>query len=185
MKALQTIIELERATNSLAMRIAMVDESKLHPSDPAKNKYVLYLIPWGARKEKMIHRLFSESARAAGRKTGELRLFYAGDTPTDLRAGLYAGGGAEFKFLVPAGSPLAPYLINQEKKYGNEDLSFLWAKPQKGRTRHRLVSTKRKGEYRFVHRVPGLKSNAVIIADERYPGTTPPGSVAEFLEEFL
>ncbi|HEV8666796.1 MAG TPA: hypothetical protein VN665_03035, partial [Candidatus Paceibacterota bacterium] len=92
MKKMAEIIERLRSEgNPLAIRINIVDESKPHPTDPGKSKYTLYLIPWNATKEKMVHRVFSQSVMAAGYEVKNTRLFYAGDTFTDLRAGLYAG----------------------------------------------------------------------------------------------
>lgn len=184
MKEIKATIDSARvAGNPLAVRIAMVDESRVHRTDPEQNRYTLYLIPWGARKEKMIHRLFSQSAKAAGMETRNLRLLYAGDTMTDLRSGLWAGGDAELTFLLASGSRLAPYLLEKADTYGNEDLSFLWARGK--RTDHRLVATSEKGVYQFVHKIRGKRRNTVVIGDERYSGTTAPGSVTEFLKEFL
>lgn len=187
MQELQQVIELERmASNPAAVSIATVDESRPNDADPEQSRYTLYLVPWNARKEKMIHRVFSQSAKVAGRKTKDCRLFGAGDSPTDLRAGLWAGGDADFKFVIPCHSPLAPYLIERRENYGSQSLSFLWGNPTKsGRPKDLLVATNQKGVYHFVHKARGPRRNTIVIADERYSGCTAPGSVAEFLEEFL
>ena len=175
------------ARYDVLLRIKMVDESKPHPTDPELSRYTLYLIPWGATKEKMIHRLFSQSVAAAGCEVKDTRLFYAGDTLTDLRTGLWAGGEAKLTFLLATGSRLAPYLMEKRKKFGDEDLSFLWAREDADIPSpvSRLVPTNEKGVYKFVHKARGTNANTLIIGDERYPGVTPPGSVYAFLQEYL
>jgi hypothetical protein len=194
MMRLKTVIDVARQKvgsdrYDVALRIKMVDESKPDLKDPEKSKYTLYLIPWGGTKEKMIHRVFSHSVKAAGSEVKDIRLFYAGDTLTDLRAGLYAGGDAKFIFLLATGSRLAPYILEKMDKFGDEDLSFLWPNADHKDGPHefesRLVSTNEKGVYQFVHKIRKDRVNTVIIGDERYPGLTPPGSVHAFLDEFL
>jgi hypothetical protein len=166
-----------------ATRLKVVDESRLDP-DPERCVYVVYLVPWHARKESMINRILYQACRAAKRAVKDTRVFYAGDTLTDLRAGLYGGGDATTTFLLATGSRLAPYILEKRSQYGAEDLSFLWGKPEKNRKTHRLTATNKKGVYRFVHKIRGTRINTVVIGDERYPDCTPPGSVAQFLEEF-
>jgi hypothetical protein len=132
----------------------------------------------------MLNRILSQTGRAAKREVKDIRLFFAGDTLTDLRAGLYAGGFAPTTFLLATGSRLAPFILNRRARYGHENLSFLWS----GR-HQKLQPAGKKGVYRFVphkmiRKLRGEVSNLVVIGDERYPGMTPPGSVAEFLGEF-
>lgn len=185
MMELRDIIRRERhAGDPLAMRLQLVDESRLDP-DPEKCVYVMYLVPWYGRKENMINRFLHQSARAAERPVDSVRMFYAGDTLTDLRAGLYSGREAPTTFLLATGSRLAPYFIERRDRYGAEDLSFLWANPTKGRHEPRLMPTKEKGVYTMTRRFPIKRTNTIVIGDERYPGATPPGSVAQFLDEFL
>lgn len=184
MLELKSIVEQKRHEGDpLALRLQMVDESKLH-EDPEKCMYVLYWVPWQGRKENMINRVLVQAAQAAGRNVESVRLFYAGDTLTDLYAGLW-GGDTQTTFLLATGSRLAPYLIERRGSYGAEDLSRLWANPQKGRKDHRLMPTGEKGVYKFVHKIRGGRVNTVVIGDEKYPECTPPGSVAQFLDEFL
>ena len=194
MMRLKEVIDTARQNSNadrydVALRIKTVDESKPDLNDPEKSRYTLYLIPWGARKEKMINHLFSQSVAAAGLEAKETRLFYAGDTLTDLRAGLYAGGEAKLTFLLATGSRLAPYILGKKAKFGDEDLSFLWSNLNHEEGPHefesRLVATNEKGVYKFVHKVRGTNANTVIIGDERYPKMTPPGSVHAFLQEYL
>jgi len=98
---------------------------------------------------------------------------YAGDTPTDLRAGLWAGSYTPLTFLLASGSLLAPYLLDRRDAFGEVSLGFL----------AHLQDTGKRGVYTF--KVPTRRSsNTIVIGDERYPGTTPPGSVLAFLNEF-
>ncbi|MDB5225109.1 MAG: hypothetical protein JWL87_61 [Candidatus Adlerbacteria bacterium] len=185
MNALVSAIERKKSEgHSVALRIALVDESRPDRNNPENSKYTLYLIPWGARKEKMINRLFSESAKAAGRPTKDLRLFYAGDTLTDLRAGLWGGGDAQTTFLLATGSRVAPYIQNREPSFGSESLDFLWSSLK--RPEDRLQRTDEEGVYTFnLQSSYYKKPNRIVIGDERYSGMTPPGSVHAFLKEFL
>lgn len=179
MRELREILRRKMYDNDpIALRMAVVDESK--PSAEVERcKYTIYLLPWAARKEKMINHLVSRSAAAA--QAPVKRLFYAGDTPTDLRAGLYAGGGVPLHFLLATGSPLAPYLLERRSSFGEESLSFLWESDR--RERPRLIETKRRGVYTC--KVPTRPwTNLVVVGDEVYRGMTPPGSVRAFLEEF-
>lgn len=165
-------------SDPVALRMAVVDESK--PSaEVERSKYTIYLVPWAARKERMINHIVSRSA-AAGKVTVK-KLLYAGDTPTDLRAGLYAGGESPLTFLLATGSPLAPYLLEKRESFGEESLGFLW---NTGKYRKPcLIETKRPGVYTC--KVPGRRwTNTIVIGDKVYAGTTPPGSVRAFLEEF-
>lgn len=168
------------SSDPVAMRIATVDESRPQPN-PEKSAYVLYLMPHHTRKEKLINRLLERSAVAAGLNVGEVKIFYAGDTPTDLRAGLYANGAGKLTFLLAAGSPLMPYLLERRPCFGGESLEFMWYANSK--TKHRFAPTNERGVYTF--RVSGRPwTNTIVLGDERYPGTTAPGSVLAFLEEF-
>jgi len=189
----------------VALRINRVDESKPDLNDPSKSRYTLYLIPWNGSKEKMVNRLFSQSVRAAGIAVKDTKLLYAGDTLTDLRAGLWAGGDAKMTFLLATGSRLAPYITQKIKVFGDEDISFLWppeipeteevqvtetASPEGekliiGEIADRLVPTEEKGVYQFKHKIRKDRVNTVVVGDERYPNTTAPGSVHKFLQEFL
>jgi hypothetical protein len=183
---MRNIIEEQRAGgNTLAIRINVVDESKPHPTDPEKSRYTLYLIPWNAAKENMVNRIFSQSVAAAECSVQDTKLFYAGDTMTDLRSGLYAGGDAKMTFLLATGSLLAPYIIERKERFGVEDLSWLWAKPVKGRHKHRLISTSEKGVYKYVVGIRGERVNTIVIGDERYGSATAPGSLRLFAEEFV
>ena len=177
----------------LARRIQAVCESRIIEDDPEKSMHVLYLLPWQGRKENMLNRILTQSSAVAGRMLKDTRTFFAGDTRTDLYAGLYGGGDAETTFCLAKGSRLAPYIINRKSCYGTEDLSFLWANPMRGngRARDRLVATGSKGEYRFVHKTGRhgrivKRENLIIIADERYSEEkTAAGSVRRFLEEYM
>jgi hypothetical protein len=184
MRKLQQLIEDERVKgNPLAVRIATVDESHPH-EDPAKSTYTLYLVPWGAQKERMLNWVVGRLAAASGRdSTRDLRVFYAGDTLTDLRAGLYGGGEADTTFLLATGSRVAPYILNRRGTFGGERLDFLWSSDN--RPTDRLRSTGGKGIYTFSVGGGVKKPNRVVIGDERYPGLTAPGSVHAFLKEFL
>lgn len=179
MRELRAIIRRQKFENDpVALRMAVIDESKPN-TDPDKSKYTLYLVPWAARKERMINHFVSKATAAANR--GLKNLFYAGDTPTDLRAGLYARGDGPLTFLLATGSLLAPYLIEQQRHYGEEPLDFIWESLK--RPTSRLSKTAKKGVYTFkVQTRPW--TNLIVIGDERYPGTTAPGSVLAFLEEF-
>lgn len=185
MQRLMQILEEARvAGNRLLQRVMTVDESHPNRTDPGLSRYTLYLIPWGAQKERMINWLVGRSAKAAGLDTKDLRLFYAGDTLTDLRAGLYGGGDSGVTFLLATGSRVAPYILEREPMFGSESLDFLWWSQK--RPQDRLRSTGEKGVYTFNLSAQYYKKpNRIIIGDERYPGMTPPGSVAAFLEEFL
>jgi hypothetical protein len=161
----------------IAMRMELVDESK--PSEVVEqSKYTLYLVPKAACKERMINRYLRQSCAAAGLDPKDVRLFYAGDTPTDLCAGLYAGTNTTF--LLASGSRLAPFITGRSMAFGEESLDFLW--DSSNRPEPRLVSTGRTGEYKFVIRGRPW-ANTVVIGDERYPGT-PTRSVLEFLREY-
>lgn len=183
-KLMQILEEARVAGNRLLQRVMTVDESHPNRADPEKSRYTLYLIPWGAQKERMINWLVGRSAKAAGLNTRDLRLFYAGDTLTDLRAGLYAGGDSGVTFLLATGSRVAPYILERLPHFGSESLDFLWSSDK--RPQDRLRSTGEKGIYTFNLSAQYYKKpNRIIIGDERYPGMTPPGSVAAFLGEFL
>lgn len=185
MQALKGIIKQKaEAGDQLARRIAMVDESRIEVL-PTESRYTLYLVPRDGTKEKLVHRMYSQSLNAAGLSSTECRLYYAGDTLTDLKTGLYAGGKSVLHFLLPCGSRLAPYIIERRSHYGLEDLSRLWSAPRRGAYKQRLMPTNQKGVYYFDTSIPGFGANVIVIGDERYAGATPPGSVAEFLQEFL
>lgn len=183
MRKLQEIIQEGALTNRLLARIAMVDESNPNRADPSKSKYTLYLIPHAASKERMINWLVDRCTKAARISPRDLKLFYAGDTLTDLRAGLYGGGQAETTFLLATGSRVAPYILERQPMFGNETLDFLWS--SSARPLDRLRPTGEKGIYTFNLSGGFKKPNRIIIGDERYPGRTPPGSIAAFLEEFV
>lgn len=185
MRELMQILEDERvAGNRLLQRIATVDESHPNRANPDKSRYTLYLIPWGAQKERMINWLVGRTAKAAGLKTSDLRLFYAGDTLTDLRAGLYGGGDSGVTFLLATGSRVAPYIMERLPAFGSESLDFLWSSQKRPQDRLRNMGERGMYSFNLSSRVY-KKPNRIIIGDERYPGMTPPGSVAAFLEEFL
>lgn len=198
----RTLEKEKHANNLFALRIFTVDESRIHPTDPAASDYVLYLVPWFGRKENMFNRMLSKMVEASGIlppgvHPGEepvkdayesIKLFYAGDSPTDLKIGLNGGGRVKTHFLLPTSSDLAASLMGRRNGYGVVNLSFLWEDPLRKRQNPRLVPTGRTGEYHFVHKVQkmlGHTPNLVVIGDERYPNRTPPGSVAEFLSEYL
>jgi|GEM_PF-2808342 len=164
----------------LALRLAIVDESKPRES-VEESTYTIYLLPWAARKERMINRFIPKVTAAANLDQVQNRLFYAGDTPTDLRAGLYAGGYVPLTFLLATGSPLARYLLEQRRSFGEESLSFLWESDW--RAQPKLIETAQPGVYTC--KVPTRRwTNTVVIGDVVYPNMTPPGSVRAFLEEF-
>lgn len=185
MRELQHAIQEEAVGgNRLMQRVATVDESHPNRTNPELSRYTLYLIPWGAQKERMINWMVGRCAKAAGMETKDLRIFYAGDTLTDLRAGLYGGGDAETTFLLATGSRVAPYILERQAMFGNESLDFLWSSIR--RSADRLRPTGEKGIYTFSLSANYFKKpNRIIIGDERYPGMTPPGSVHAFLKEFL
>lgn len=167
----------------VALRLAFIDESKPN-ADLAQAKYTVYLVPWNGRKESIINRFVQKSQAAVRRLDPAFKLrdlLYAGDTPTDFRAGLYARGDGPMKFLLATGSLLAPYLMERRRTYGEEALDFLWESST--RSNPRLSKTHKQGVYTFkVGSRPW--TNLVVIGDERYPKMTPPGSVLAFLEEF-
>jgi len=171
--------------NLFALRLHTIDESRINEEDPEQSRYTLYMVPWYGRKENMFNWMLKQCTSAARLAPSDMNLFYAGDSLTDLKVGLWGGGDARVQFVLPAGSVLAPYLVGRRKKYGVVDLSFLWANPIIKRLEPRLMPTGRSGEYRFVLRARGGRQNTLVIADERYPNLTPPGSVAAFLEEYL
>ncbi len=185
MRELQRTIQDEASRgNRFMQRVATVDESYPNRTNPELSRYTLYLIPWGAQKERMINWMVGRCAKAAGMATKDLRIFYAGDTLTDLRAGLYGGGDAETTFLLATGSRVAPYILERQAMFGNESLDFLWSSIR--RSADRLRPTGEKGIYTFSLSANYFKKpNRIIVGDERYPGMTPPGSVYAFLKEFL
>ena len=169
----------------LAGRINAVDESKIFYNEPEKNKYVMYLVPDPARKENLIRRMYhgvSAAAEAANpaipRKA--LKRLYADDALTGFKAGLW--GSIDY-FLLPAQSPLAPFIVERRPSYGLESLEFLWKNHTRCEDRLRPVKGER-GVYKFCVPTRLKKPNILVIADERYEGETPPGSVARFIEEF-
>jgi len=182
----QIVREAKQKGDLFARRIRIIDESRINEKNPEQSRWTTYWVPWYGTKEYMFNRILTQSAAAAGYPASETELFYAGDSPTDLRIGLFGGGGTETKFLLPTDSFLAPYLIGKRKRYGSVNLSWLFGGE---RFNPRLVPTGRQGEYRLEHkflkRMRGGKSNLIVIADERYKGMTPPGSVASFLEEYM
>lgn len=182
-KLMQILEEGRVSGNRLLQRVLTVDESHPNRTNPEMSRYTLYLIPWGAQKERMINWLVGRTAKAADLQTKDMRLFYAGDTLTDLRAGLYGGGDADVTFLLATGSRVAPYILERLPHFGSESLDFLWSSDKRPRDRLRRVG---KGIYTFNLSAQFYKKpNRVIIGDERYPGMTPPGSVYAFLKEFL
>ena len=211
LKVKQKIREEKHNNNPFALRVFTVDESRINHNNPDASSYVLYLVPWHGRKENMFNRMLSQLVEASellllqesglslqgGERTVEdvvrrayesIKLFYAGDSPTDLKIGLIGGGRVKTHFILPTGSDLAPSLMGRRNRYGVVNLQFLWDDPARKRLNPRLESTGRTGEYYFVHKIQkmlGHTPNLVVIGDERYPGTTPPGSVALFMDEFL
>jgi len=198
----KTLEEEKNKNNLFALRLYTVDESRIHPTDPDASQYVLYLVPWFGRKENMFNRMLSQMVEASGILPQEVRpgeelvanvyesikLFYMGDSPTDLKIGLIGGGRVKTHFLLPTNSDLAESLIGRRNEYGVVNLSFLWEDPLRKRQNPRLVPTGRAGEYHFVHKVQkmlGHTPNLVVIGNERYPNRTAPGSGAEFLSEYL
>lgn len=184
LRKLKEILEVRRfAGDRIAARMALVDESK-PDEDPRKSTYTVYLLPWRARKEAMIQWFTMKSLEAARQRVPDFSIknfLYAGDTPTDLRAGLYARSDGPMKFLLATGSRLADYIVNKRMYYGEEPLDFLWESSR--RPKSRLAKTGKKGVYDF--KVPGRPwTNTLVIGTERYRAMTPPGSVRAFLEEF-
>ncbi len=201
LKVKQKITEEKHNNNPFALRVFTVDESRINQHDPDSSHYVLYLVPWHGRKENMFNRMLSQLIEASrllpqGEHPGEelvrevyksIKLYYAGDSPTDLKIGLIGGGQVKTHFVLPTGSDLAESLMERRTRYGVVNLSFLWDDPARKRQNPRLVSTGRAGEYYFVHKIQkmlGHAPNLVVIGNERYPQMTPPGSVALFLDEY-
>ena len=122
-------------------------------------------------------------ALAAGRSVGDLLVFYAGDTITDLDTSLWAGGEARVASLVVNGARIERALSERWQYYGLRYLGHLWKNDKHG---DRLVKTRHPGVYRVHHRVLGSTSNYLVLGCERWPDEkTAPGSIRRFFEEFV
>lgn len=172
----ETLKEERKKKNPIAYRVNLIDESKIFWGEPQKNKYTVYLAPDSARKENLIRRMIHGSAAAADRKPSSITSVFSDDAATGFKAINLVD-----YFLLPTGSPLAPFIVERRQSYGSHCFKFLWKNGVRSEDRLRSVKGER-GVYKYYR--PGKKPTLVVIGDERYPNETPPGSQALFLEEF-
>ncbi len=167
----KSVIPKGMVTHDLRLDV-LVDMIIVDESHPDKGRYVIYLMPRKAPKHRAIEHIVASVAEAAGLEVRNLRLFVAGDTLTDLRSGLYAGGDADATFVLAGGSRLAPYLTGHRigERFASESLAWAHA---------RLSRTNRTGFYRFSP--PMRPPRTVIIGDEAFPNRPGPESVLDAL----
>lgn len=91
----------------------IVDESK-----QAVDRYVIYLVPREATKERMLDRIVSKMVEEVQVPSRNLSVVIIGDHITDLRAGLFGGMDAQCTFILIKGSPLAPYISPRGTRRG-------------------------------------------------------------------
>ncbi len=175
------LLAAARDTSQIARRIKTIDES-----NPAKDKYTLYLVPWRGRKESLLNRYIKKASEASGSPTEQLTLVLAGDTLTDLRAGLYGGGDAHVSFFLPCNSRLTPYLA---ELLTAKKPPALWAQSFAGESLTRLckylIPTNKKGEYLFTVPTRHKRPNRFIFGLEAHPGKVGAEGVLAFLEDEL
>ncbi len=144
----------------IAQHIIFVDESnpdrivdgKLEP------RYILYLMPEWATKDKALDHIVRKIEESGTQVT---EVFYAGDTLTDVRAGVYGGHNTPGTFILVGGSRLSNYIIDPKlDTFAGE--SLVWLKQA-------LEKTDKKGVYNFALE-HGIKRR-IVIGDEAYPGT--------------
>lgn len=170
-----------RDTCQVARRIKTIDES-----NPAMDRYTLYLVPWWGRKESLLNRFVQSMCKTAGVASSRLKLLLAGDTLTDLRAGLYGGGNAAVTFFLPENSRLTPYLAEWLK---GDKSPAEWARAFAGEPLERLCSrlkpTNKKGEYLFDVSTRHKYPNKFVFGQQAYPGLVGAHGVHAFLQTEL
>lgn len=150
-----------------ARTVRLVDES-----NPRLGRYVLYMVPFNGTKEKALSHVAHQLCWVHDCHISALQLCIAGDTMTDLWAGLYGANGAPGIFALAGGSRLTDYLVGDKKgqRFAGEWLASV---------SRRLVANSRKGFY-YIQLPCMVLPRVVVILDEAFPGTTDAQSVANF-----
>lgn len=164
-----------RSGNPLAKvagSIELVDES-----NPAKGRFQLYLVPRRHTKEAAFNHILRQVCSEVGTSPKHFTTLSAGDTMTDLKAGLFSGFNCRGYFVLAGGSRLTEYLIGSKKgePFAGKSITSI---------SRRLKPTGKKGWYTF-YMYGMLTPRIVIIADEAVKGDkTDAESVLEVIKQF-
>lgn len=162
------------------LQVRFVDES-----NPAKDRYTLYIMHSAVRKEKMFERMIACILDVGYLRPSELTVNIFGDTLTDLRQ-IYAGGlkfgrayGGDMvrmNFVLVGGSRLSDPIRSGGSTFGGEDLKWL----------HQLLrKTDRTGVYNVQIENAPSGSRQFVICDELFPNTVGPESIRAYFESDL
>lgn len=162
------------------MNVRFVDES-----NPAMDRYTLYIVHEAVRKEKMFERLVASILDVTYMQPSDLSVNIFGDTLTDLRQ-IYAGGlkfgraydgdMVRMNFVLAGGSRLSVPIQGAITSFGGEDLDWL----------HRLLEkTDRPGVYNVQIENAPRGSRQFVLCDEVFPDTVGPESIRAYFESDL
>lgn len=150
--------------SAIAQHLRVVDES-----NPEKKRYVVYLLPRDGQKERAVNHIVSQISRRYRIPAHQSKVFIAGDTMTDFKAGLWGGHTLEGECLLVGriGAFLAKCL---PRHFAGKPIDAEFAGERLMKVIKRLQPAGRQGTYVFKIPHSGLK-RTVIIGPEAYPGT--------------
>lgn len=141
-------------------------------SNPAKERYSLYLTPHYGYKARAVENIINNVALQTGIAKNELELLIAGDSFADIGMGLYGGAGTKATFLIVGGSRLTDALSESNvESFADESIKAI---------QRRLVGNREEGVIAF--RVPLMGERRVILGDRAYSGKVGPESIISYLE---
>lgn len=168
----------KRITSSMVLfgmprNVLLVDES-----NPAKERFTLYLVPRYAPKGRSVDRMIRKAVGFQSMPLSEITFDAAGDTFTDMSMLSALPGVKGSRFLLSGGSRLASHYTMGHDLFGTPFASV--------RTRaicRRLTATRIPGVYDFS--MPGQPPRTFVNGDIRYPGLVGSESVRAFMEDTL
>lgn len=164
-------IETARLLFGRPRNFRMYDES-----NPAKERYTLYIVPRYASKGRCVDWLVRRAAKAAGRAVSSLTVRIAGDTFTDMSMLSCLPEVRNFQFLLEGASRLTPHF-----SIGNDLFGTPFAGSRTKGIARRLRKTNRSGIYKFQEPLNG--SRTFVNGNLAYEGKTGSESVKAFLED--
>jgi hypothetical protein len=151
-----------------ARNVVFLDESK-----PDESTFTVYLLHKHAKKEQKLDHMMKGLSFASSVPIKDMELLIAGDTMTDLRAGIFGGGKAKATFILVGGSRMAPYIVGDKVGHEFAGESLKWFT--------RLLNNRRSpGVYEI--KVPLRGQRTVIIGDVAFPGTYGPETILAWIE---
>lgn len=156
------------ALSSIARNIECVDESNLE-----QDRYILYLLPLSAPKEKSLQHFLSNIHTVSDVPPSDISLLLTGDTLTDMKAGCLAGADTQGTFILVGGSQLATLFDGSyPEAFAGVSMQWLW---------NSLQETERPGF--FIFKQNNTIPRIIVVGDLAYPGTKGPETILEYMKE--